>query len=256
MAGPERTEPREWEHYELFCGVREALYALPGHFKSQTKIEGIQAKDIFTLNTFLGATIEEEVVRTLNELRTVWDPRKKYQTYVFVRQPQMFPDVRLQRRTDGEDILLGIELKGWYVLAKEGEPSFRFKVSPKACNPWDLLVVVPWVLSEVLSGSPRILPVFVDSARYLAEVRNYYWMYERKGRGMREGRIREARDVRPYPRRGEEITDEAEDDKGGNFGRIARYGTMEEYVKGTMEYKLKGVAVGAWLKFFREQAGT
>ena len=31
---------------------------------------------------------------------------------------------------------MGIELKGWYVLAKEREPSFRQKVTPAACSPW------------------------------------------------------------------------------------------------------------------------
>ena len=39
--------------------------------------------------------------------------------------------------------LLGIELKGWYVLSKEGEPSGRYKVTPAACAPQDLLVIVP-----------------------------------------------------------------------------------------------------------------
>ena len=32
---------------------------------------------------------------------------------------------------------MGIELKGRYVLAKESEPSFRYKVTPAACSPWD-----------------------------------------------------------------------------------------------------------------------
>lgn len=31
---------------------------------------------------------------------------------------------------------MGIELKGWHVLAKEREPSFRYKVTPAACSPW------------------------------------------------------------------------------------------------------------------------
>jgi hypothetical protein len=150
------------------------------HFRSSTVIEGMLASDIFTLNAALGATIEEQVVVTLNILRPVWDPEKQYQTYGFVRQPQTFPDVLLRRKTDGQEILMGIELKGWYLLAKEGEPSFRFTVSPLACHPWDLIVVVPWVLSTVLAGSPVVFPVFVDLARYTAERRNYYWQYERQ----------------------------------------------------------------------------
>jgi hypothetical protein len=76
------------------------------------------ASDIFTLNSALGATIEEQVVASLNTLRPVWDPDRQYQTYGFVRQPQTFPDVLLRRKTDGQDILMGIELKGWYILAR------------------------------------------------------------------------------------------------------------------------------------------
>lgn len=53
---------------------------------------------------------------------------------------------------NGADVLLGIELKGWYRLAKEEAPTYRFTVTPAACNEHDLLVVVPWVLSNILAG--------------------------------------------------------------------------------------------------------
>ena len=51
---------------------------------------------------------------------------------------------------------------------KEGEPSFRFTVSPTVCNPQDLMVVVPWVLSNVLSGSPEVFVPYIKSAKYIA----------------------------------------------------------------------------------------
>ena len=57
------------------------------------------APDVFTLASALGATIEEEVVQTLNRIRSVWDPDKEYETYGFVRQPQTFPDVLLRRKS-------------------------------------------------------------------------------------------------------------------------------------------------------------
>ncbi len=47
--------------------------------------------------------------------------------------------------------LMGIELKGWYLLSREQAPTYRFTVTREACNPWDLLAVVPWVLSNVLA---------------------------------------------------------------------------------------------------------
>ena len=48
--------------------------ALPGYFNSTANIEGIDASDLFALNTMLGTTIEVQVVRTLNRIRDVWDP--------------------------------------------------------------------------------------------------------------------------------------------------------------------------------------
>lgn len=243
---PERVEPVDWQHHKLWRRVRDAILALPIHFKSETVIEGMLATDIFTLNTALGATIEEQVVATLNTLRPVWDPDKEYQTYGFVRQTQTFPDVILRRKTNGQDILLGIELKGWYILAKEGMPSFRFTVTPSACNPWDLIVVVPWTLSNILAGSPIVYPVFIDIARYTAEQRNYYWRYERRP----SGEVILASGATPYPIKSDKIQDRPKV-PDGNFGRLARYGIMEEFKEATMETPVRGIPASEWLSFFK-----
>lgn len=248
-AAPKRSEPTGWPHYKLWTRVREAILALPLHFKSSTVMEGMLANDIFTLNSALGATIEEQVVATLNTLRAAWDPDKQYQTCGFVRQPQTFPDVLLRRKTDGQEILLGIELKGWYLLAKEGEPSFRFSVSPLACNSWDLIVVVPWALSNVLAGSPVVYPVFIDLAKYTAEQRNHYWQHERGAKG--NTAIAPASGVSPYPVKSDKITDRPIEDAGKNFGRLARYGIMEAFVRNTMATEIRGVPANEWLQFFK-----
>ncbi|MBI3636659.1 MAG: hypothetical protein HY216_10705 [Candidatus Rokubacteria bacterium] len=247
-AAPERVDPTTWEHYKLWQRVRDAILALPVHFKSETTIEGMLATDIFTLNTALGATIEEQVVATLNALRPVWDPDKEYQTYGFVRQTQTFPDVILRKKTNGQDILLGIELKGWYILAKEGVPTFRFSVTPSACHPWDLIVVVPWALSNILAGSPVVYPVFIDIARYTAEQRNYYWQYERSGGGSREVIL--ASGATPYPIKSDKIQDKPAV-ADGNFGRLARYGIMGEFVRTTMQTPVRGIPASEWLSFFK-----
>lgn len=248
---PERIEPTGWKHHDLWKRVHEAILALPIHFKSETVIEGMLATDIFTLNSALGATIEEQVVTTLNTLRPVWDPDKKYQTFGFVRQTQTFPDVLLRKKTNGQEILLGIELKGWYILAKEGEPSFRFTANAGACNPWDLIVVVPWALSNILAGSPVVYPVFIDLARYTAEQRNYYWQYERGARS--DTQITLAPGATTYPIKSDKISDKAVD-PGGNFGRLARYGIMEEFVQTTMSAPVRGLAAKEWLTFFKRGA--
>lgn len=96
-SAPARTEPSDsWPHKKLWRGVIDALKALPAHFHSDTFIEGVNATDVFTLNSALGATIENQVVETLNTIRSVWDPDNRYGTYLFVRQPQSFPDVVLK----------------------------------------------------------------------------------------------------------------------------------------------------------------
>ena len=179
-AEPQRQiPPKSWKHHGLLKSVKEAIYSLPSYFRTETNIEGINATDIFTFNTALGATIENQVIQTLNQMRSVWDPNEGYVLYSFVRQAQTFPDVLLKRSAtaegSGEDIIMGIELKGWYLLAKEGEPSFRFQVTPAACGPQDLIVVVPWVLNNVISGSPRVLSPYIESAQYAAQYRNYHW---------------------------------------------------------------------------------
>ena len=248
-SAPTRKPPVDWPHPDLWGRVSEAIKAIPAYFRTTTNLEGILGPDVFTLNTLLGATIEEQIVRTLNELRPVWDPDKKYQTYAFVRQAQRFPDVVLRRATDG-NILLGIELKGWCLIAKEGEPSLRFVATPAVCNPQDLIVVVPWALSNVIAGSPVAYEPFVELAKYCAEKRNYYWQYERNTTGATGVTL--ATHSTPYPKKSDPISDRAVKDQGNNFGRIARYGVMDDYVKNTMQTPLAGIPASAWLTFFKK----
>ena len=155
---PKPNEPaKTWPHYNFYKNIRTVLQNLPIYFRTETYIEGILATDIFTLNTALGATIEEQVVTTLNQMRFLWDSDDKYTLFSFKRQSQTFPDVLFKTQNNNiEEIIFGIELKGWYLLSKEGEPSFRYQVTPSACSEQDLLVVVPWSLKNVISGKPQV----------------------------------------------------------------------------------------------------
>ena len=239
-------------HAPLFRRVREALATLPFYFRTETSIAGIDATDIFNLNAALGAAIENQVVATLNAMRAVWDPDEAYALYGFVRQSQTFPDVRLQRmdRRDGRDgVLLGIELKGWYLLSKEGVPSFRYTATPAASNPQDLLVVVPWALSNVIGGSPRAFTPYVEGARYAAEYRNHHWQHLRKTKA--DTGIRHPEDVQPYPVKSDLIADVALSDGGGNFGRFARTGLMDAFVERSLREPLSGIEARHWLSFFQ-----
>jgi len=236
------------EHYQLYKDLREAISSLPIYFRTETHISGIMATDLHTLNTVLGATIEEQVVRTLNLIRNTWDPDEKYALYSFVRQAQTFPDVLLRKTSTGE-ILLGIELKGWYLLAKEAEPSLRFQVTAAACAQRDLIVVVPWVLANVISGSPILFEPFVESAKYAAEYRNYHWQYLRKTKQDRG--IDVPKNVGPYPSKADQILDKPHADVGGNFGRLARTGIMDEYMQKLNEVQLCGIKTVYWRQFLK-----
>jgi hypothetical protein len=225
------------------------LTALPIYFRTDTTIAGVIATDLHTLNTVLGATIEEQVVRTLNLLRRSWDPSGEYALYTFVRQPQSFPDVRL-RKVGGDDTpLIGIELKGWYLLAKEGEPSLRYTVTAAATTPQDLLVVVPWALGNVISGSPTLYEPFVVPARFAAEYRNHHWQHVRKAKGATG--IRPPTSASPYPSKSDRINDEPESDSGGNFGRLARTGLLNSYMDKLNVQTLCGVKADHWRQFLK-----
>lgn len=192
--------------------------------------------------------MEEEVVRSLNEARSEWDDGS-YSNYKFTRQPQTFPDVLF---TDGADIIFGIEIKSWYVLAKEDEPSFRFKANKNACTDKDMIMLVPWCLSNVMSGTPKTFKPVVDMARYYCEYRNYWWKYGRKTSDNTE--IEEPEGVTPYPNARDNISDSPHSDKGGNFGRIARMGLLEDYKSELKRETVLGISIKNWTKFFKSVA--
>ena len=234
--------------------VRAAVASLPTYFRTETSISGVMATDLHTLNTVLGATIEEQVVHALNAVRNTWDADGGHALYAFSRQAQTFPDVLLRRPSDG-DVLLGIELKGWYLLAKEREPSLRFQVTEDACSERDLIVVVPWALDHVISGSPIVFEPFVESAKLAARHRNHHWQHERRTR--LDTAIRTPEGIRPYPRKTDRILDRPAADDGGNFGRLARTGLMDAYIEKLEGETLCGIKISCWRDFLRAfQEGT
>jgi hypothetical protein len=225
---------------------------LPAHFKSETSISGLRATDIFTLSATLGAAIEDQVVATLNAMRPVWDPDGAYPLMRFVRQAQTFPDVLLTTygatETPGREIAFGVELKGWYLLAKESEPSFRYQVTPAACSDLDLIVVVPWYLSNIISGVPKVLPPYIELARYAAEYRNFHWQHLRTTAS--DSKIDSPTNVLPYPVKSDQISDRPKSDGGGNFGRFARTGLMDKYIAAVDREPIAGIEARYWRQFF------
>lgn len=220
VSPPERVAPAaDQVDLALLQAVKDTLFALPARFKSTLNIEGVLATDLHAFNTSLGASIEEQVVAALNELKGAWDPDDKYPTHQFIRSPQRFPDVTLRNMVRGSQSapLLGIELKGWYVLSKEGEPSGRYKVTPSACAPQDLLVIVPWALGNAVSGTPRLFTPYVESALYVAEYRNWWWQHKREAKTAKIG-ITSPPDATPYPaQKSDKISDVPEERQRQQF---------------------------------------
>lgn len=254
MATPDPPQrPQDPDPSTLAGKVFAALYALPPQFESDLFISGVMATDLFTFNASLGATIEEQVVDALNALRSAtWDQDEHYAQYRFVRQPQTFPDVVLKAAAPGTtpEILLGVELKGWYALAKEREPSFRYRVTPAVCAPHDFLAVFPWALSRVISGSPQLFAPYVVSARYAAEYRNWHWKSVVRN-GAAEGDIIVSSVTENYPSKAQEIGDEPVSDRGGNFGRFARTGLMDAFMEELFTDDLAGIPLDSWQKFLK-----
>lgn len=145
---------------------------------------------------------------------------------------------------------MGLELKGWSVLAKEGEPSLRFVASQDACGEADLFVAFPWALSNVISGSPGLYQSTIVPMRHVAEYRNYHWQHSPDARQPNR-KIHLASGVAPYPKKSDATSDAAAVTKGGNFGRIARTGILDDYIKSINQEEPCGIPAQHWRSFFK-----
>lgn len=242
---PSELQPK---HLALWEGTRDALFALPSYFKSRLVIQDVLATDLHTFNGSLGATIEQQVVDALNTLRPVWDPDGAWAVYRWERQSQKFPDVVLRTGHLSEPVM-GIEMKGWYVLAREREPSARFSVTPAVCSSMDLLAIVPWALDAAISGSPRLFDPYVVNAGDAAAYRNYWWENLRKAKGAKG--ITVSAVAHHYPTKDEQISDRPLEDGGGNFGRYSRTGAMDDYITELFKQQLAGIPLEDWQSFLK-----
>ncbi|NJN33208.1 MAG: hypothetical protein HC817_02115 [Saprospiraceae bacterium] len=251
---PVKQHPNQtWEHFEVWQKVLDLLEAMPNYFKSEILIKGINVTDIYSVGNLFSAVIEAQIVNTLNKLRHIWDLDNNCSSYAFVRQSQTFPDILFVNIQNNRDVIFGIELKAWYVFSKESEPSFKYTITPDACAKPDLLVVVPWFLSEVISGSPNLMFPFIELGKYAAEYRNYYWIKSRETSSTRSNSIISPPQGfrHPYPQSKVEASDKAENDKGNNFGRIARAGLLDNYLEKIKRIDYLGIRVSHWMRFFK-----
>jgi len=234
---------------ELRHNLISALEAVAVQFTSPISIEGVDATDLFGMNQLLGGAIEIQTVTVLNRLRNIWDPDDKYAAYEFRRYSESFPDVRLIGPDPSEQPLIGIELKGWYLLSKEMAPSFRFQASADAMTEFDLLVCYPWSLTNVISGKPMLHHPYIEQAKWAADMRTYYWQH-RSGRSSSRSNEIIHPDTHPYPVAGSSYVDKAVVDSN-NFGRVARFGIMQAFKDESLDIPLAGISARYWVEFLK-----
>ena len=231
-----------------------AFPSLPAECSIENKYSGILATDLFSLNTLLGSMIESKVVHFLNSHRYLWD-NGEWNEYHFVRSNESFPDVRLVKTTDARCVAMGIELKSWFILSREGEPSFRYRTASEACDKGDLLCIIPWYLSDAVCGNPVLTTPWVFSAKAASEATKRYWVYERqtdKPLTLEERRLETPLGVRPYMENARDKTNyKPFNDGGNNFGRLARTGIMSDFVNETLMTDILGIPANNWRLFLK-----
>lgn len=246
------------QHHALYDRLPDLLNRVPADFTSDVHIEGLDATDVFGLNEILASSVENQVVNSLNNLKPGLDLDEEYRDYEFVRQSQTFPDVLFENSEDDDEPLIGIELKCWYLLAKEGDPSFRFKTTPAACAPQDLLVIYPWTLDNIVTGSPEIFRPFVMPAKFASMYVDYYWQELKEWRSESPNTdIIRPEGVSHYPNpKTDFIQDKPAEDAGNNYGRfrsrlIASLPPFQEYVHQMKARELLGIPSDQWAEFFK-----
>src|SRR5262249_28797935 len=88
-----------------------------------------------------------------------------------------------------------------------------------------------------------------ESAKYAAEHRNFWWSNVREAQS--NNKIIVPKNIGPYPQKSDQISDEPAYDRGGNFGRFARTGIMDEYLQIASSQLLCGVRADHWRTFFK-----
>lgn len=253
---PDPYKPEDRDLLDLYTDVRNAVLSLPSYFETDIQIEGVEASDLFGLGDLIGTAIEKQIVSTLNGMRSVWDPDSEYMNYRWVRQPQTFPDaILVESGEDDQDPIMGIEVKTWYILAKEGAASFRFETSQDACALQDLIIVVPWHLEHVLAGSPVLREPWVESAKTAAEYVDYHWCQTRDTSKNQEVIYPES--AEPYPDRKKDEVQKKPEEPTDNYGRLNRSAAghdsiMDDYLDGIKKEEIQGIPISEWISFLRD----
>ena len=117
------------------------------------------------LSPMIGNLLENRIVNFLNETQD--------QDHYWVRQDPDFPDALLKAKS-GIDTGVGFEVKAWYALSTELTGRFRESVNLLSGKNIKV-VVVSWMMSHVVYGTPKILDVLVVDALDVAKSRDNHY---------------------------------------------------------------------------------
>lgn len=122
------------------------------------------SKVVSKLSPLVGNMIEYGVVSYLNE--KVAHPKGKWQ-----RQDPGFPDTIFRGKVTPAP---GIEIKTWFPLATEITARFKDSITHFADDQTNVAMLA-WVPEFIIFGKPRILDVWIDTARSVAEARDKHY---------------------------------------------------------------------------------
>ena len=123
-------------------------------------------QNISKLSPIMGNLIERRIPLLLENVETEHG-------MTWRRQDPDFPDAALFDR-DGKPVGPGFEVKAWYPLATE--ITGRFRESQNLLNGKDIrLVVVAWMMSHIVYGTPEIVGVLITDALSVAKARDSHY---------------------------------------------------------------------------------
>jgi hypothetical protein len=117
------------------------------------------------LSPLLGNLMENRIVSFLNN--------ETRNNFLWKRQDPDFPDASL-RHLNGEDTGYGFEIKAWYALSTELTGRFRESANLLAKKNVKV-VVVAWMMSHIIYGTPKIIDVLIVDSKELAKDRDNHY---------------------------------------------------------------------------------
>lgn len=159
-------------YLDVLAQASKEIAKLKGHsldvldIKKPHSVEYAQhlAKVVSKISPLIGNMIEFSIIEKLNEVN--WNGLGKW-----VRQDPGFPDAIFQGSLEPSP---GIEIKTWFPLATEITARFKDSVLHFDKNQTNVAVVA-WLPEFLIYGKPKIIDVWIGSAKSVAQARDKHY---------------------------------------------------------------------------------